>query len=273
MQAMKKILTGLLFLFLAACGFLLPAALCAQHTATPHESWESQPASRDTGPTSLLLLYRCAPENRVALRDYMLRKGLPQFHQWQRQGVFFNSKVLFSRYVDTNNWDMLVFLQFRTPADVAKWNGIERTSPAGLGNEALRLTTGISTYLLDQVAAEALETAAKKSVYFFIPYDYTVSTDAYLQYIHGYVVPQLSGWMRENALESYRMFIGRGVAGRSYSAILLLEYKNDEALGAREHVVNEVRESLKKNPAWKALSENKQSVRTEKAAVIADELK
>ena len=52
----------------------------------------------------------------------------------------------------------------------------------------------------------------------------------------------------------------------------MLEYKDDAALGQRERVVAQVRQELQTDPKWKALADNKQSVRTEKEAIVADEL-
>jgi hypothetical protein len=233
----------------------------------------SQSNVRDTGPINLLLLYKCAPSNRIPLREYMSHRGIAQFRAWKAKGILSGEQILFSRYVDTESWDMLIFLQFRAPEDVAKWNGIERSHPAGLDAEGLRLITGVSTYQLDLVQTGALATAATRPVYVVIPYDYTVSTDEYLQYLRDYVVPQTSGWMDAGVLQSYRLFIGRGVAGRPWSSVFLLEYKDDDALGQREATIARIRDTLKKNPGWKAISDSKQSVRVEKAPIVADELK
>lgn len=228
---------------------------------------------RDVGPKNLLLLYKCTPANRTSLREYMLHRGIPQFKEWKTKVVLSSEKVLFSRYVDTDNWDMVILLEFRAPEDLAKWNENEKSYPAGLDAEGLRMVTAVATYQLDLVQSKALSTPAPNSVYFIIPYDYTVSTDDYLRYLKAYVVPQTSGWIDAGVLQSYRLFIGRSVSGRPWSAVFFLEYKDDEALGKRDATVTAVRETLKKDPAWKAISDNKQSVRVEKAPIIADELK
>jgi hypothetical protein len=54
--------------------------------------------------------------------------------------------------------------------------------------------------------------------------------------------------------------------------MVILEYKNDAALGARESVVAKVRAQLKDNPEWKAISDAKKNIRNEKQLVIADPL-
>jgi len=54
--------------------------------------------------------------------------------------------------------------------------------------------------------------------------------------------------------------------------MVLLEYKNDAALGQREAVVDRVRARLKEDPQWKAISDDKKHIRNELQLVIADPL-
>lgn len=203
----------------------------------------------------------------------MRTKGIAQFSQWRQQGIFESDKILFSRYVDTDSWDMEIFLHFSTPANVDRWNELERTEPAGMQPEALRLMTAVSTYQLDEVASKVLTASAPNSVYMLIPYDYTVSTAEYIQYLKDYVQPQTDGWMNEGVLQSYHLFIGRSVEARPWSSVFLFEYKDNAALGERNRVIKKVRESLANDPNWKAVSDGKHSVRVEKAAIVCDEFK
>jgi hypothetical protein len=45
---------------------------------------------------------------------------------------------------------------------------------------------------------------------------------------------------------------------------LVLEYKDDPALGQREKVVAQVRQELQNDAKWKALADSEQSIRTER---------
>jgi hypothetical protein len=54
--------------------------------------------------------------------------------------------------------------------------------------------------------------------------------------------------------------------------LLVLEYKSDQALGARDATVAKVRGRLKENPKWKAISDSKKNVRVERSPVIADSI-
>ena len=203
----------------------------------------------------------------------MEQHEIPRLRKMITSGAIANEKVLFSRYVDTDNWDMLVLLDFPSPAKAAQWQAQERENPAGLDQYALKLISAISTYPLDLMQSAAATTSTEKPVYLILPYDYTVSPDEYIAYLRDYVRPQAAGWIEEGVLESYKMFIGRDAGGRPWSSILLLEYKSDEALGQRAAVIARVRAKLRADPSWKAISDRKQSVRVERAAILADELK
>lgn len=228
---------------------------------------------RDTGTTNLLLLYRCKPENRPAFRDYLRRVLVPRLQAMEKTGALAEERILFSRYVDTENWDALIFLRFPTPEAASAWSNIEAETPAGLDTEGLRLVTAISTYPLDQMQAGSASSEAAHPVFLVIPYDYMVSPDEYIAYLHDYVKPQTDGWIEAGVLERYDMYIGRDASGRPWSSVLLLEYKDDKAFGRRAGVISEVRAKLRNNPDWKAISDRKQSVRVEHAAIIADEIR
>jgi len=104
-----------------------------------------------------------------------------------------------------------------------------------------------------------------------VPYD-VANLDEYRQYASGYVIPQMNGWLREGVLRSYSLFVNRFYTGKPWDALLILEYKDLDSFGRRESVKDKVRESLRSNPTWKALNENKRNTRTEKETIVAEEL-
>ena len=80
-----------------------------------------------------------------------------------------------------------------------------------------------------------------------------------------------------SAIHSTTMDMPRGAgasgpAGRPWSTLILLEYKDEEALTNRSAVVAKVRAKLSGNPEWKAISDGKAKVREEKQVVIAQQL-
>jgi hypothetical protein len=242
--------------------------------ALPALSQEPYTQLRATGPQSLVIAYRCTPDQRVKLRQSMVHTGVARFESWKTRGILKDYHILFNSYLDSETYDMVALLEFAKYSDVARWNEIEKTFPGGLGDEALGLITAAVTTPIDPIrrASAATHPERGRSVYFIIPYDYLVSTDEYIKYLDGYVIPQVNGWIAEDVLAGYTIGIGRYATSRPWSSLFVLEYRDAEAFGKREATVAKVRERLKTDPAWKALSENKQKVRIEKQTIIAEEL-
>ena len=230
--------------------------------------------TRTNGPQTLLIAYRSSPDQRAALRQVMVSGGVARFQRWKERGILKDYRILFNCYLDSETYDMLSLLTFANFSDVAKWHEVEKTTPGGLAPDALKLITSAATYPLDAARTGASqETAVRgKSVFYIIQYDYLISTDDYVRYLDAYVVPQVKGWMVARVLAGYAMYIGRYATGRSWSSLLVLEYRDHDAFGKRESTVQKVREELKEDPVWLAASENKQKIRVEKQTIVAEEL-
>ena len=231
----------------------------------------AQDDAKQTGPLGLIIQYRCAPAKRAAFRQ-SLAKSLATFDKLRSDGSITEYHLLFSRYVDTNSWDATALVNFASYDGVRRWKEIEAAMPSGLNAEALALTTGIETYPIDMVRTAGAKDALKDPVYFVIPYTFTVPAAAYQKYADDYVIPQFKGWIQEGILSGFQMYMQRYTAGRPWDTMIFLRYKDDLSFGRREQIVNKVRAELAKNPVWKAISDNKQSVRVEKEAIIADDL-
>ena len=179
--------------------------------------------------------------------------------------------MLYNRYIDSANWDAMALITLAGDAGMAGWKKIEQEAPAGLSPKALSLTTAIETVPADLMRQNGTA-QAQNSVFLVIPYETVVSLGDYLAYLDGYVLPQAEGWMEEGVLARYGVYISRYPAGRPWQSMLVLEYKNDEALGGRDAAVAKVRTRLKENPKWKAISDSKKNVRIEKQPVLADQV-
>lgn len=229
--------------------------------------------------TSLTMEYHTTgPAARLPLKKYMERKGLKQLERWRKDGLLKNYKVLFSRYVDSNNWDMMTFLEFPGVKELAQWREIEARMPAGLAPEALAFVKAVHSNPVDRffhsTASDGnIQSGKDSSVFLIIPYDYLVSTNEYLKYAAGYIVPQFDGWIQEGIVTRYDIYLGRYAVDRHWSSLLVLEYKNDEALGLRERTIAKVRARLRENPEWKAISDNKDKIRVGRSYIMADELR
>jgi hypothetical protein len=254
--------------------FIAPILVAAFLSAMPARAQEPYSKLRSAGPTTLVITFRCDPDKRVSLREHMLKTGLARFDGYEAQGVLKHYRILFNSYLDSDTYDMMVLLTFDKYSDVTRWREIEKTAPGGLAADGLRLISSAVTYSLDSLrhAAAPEQPARGKSVFFIIPYDYEVTTDEYVKYLDGYVIPQVTGWIKENVLAAYTIFLNRYPTSRPWSSLFVLEYRDSDAFGLREATVTKVRAILQKNPAWKALSDTKHKIRIEKQTVIAEEL-
>jgi hypothetical protein len=223
---------------------------------------------RDSGPLAIVITYHAPPANRAALRKAMEETEAPQFQRWKEEGVLQSARLLVNRHVDSVTWDAMALLTFARYSDVERWNRIERSSPAGLSPAALALTSAIETAPGDLVREGGA--AGAHSTFLVIPYEVIVPVGEYLAYLDGYVVPQMDGWKEEGVLSRYGVFLARYPAGRPWQSMLILEYKDDAALGARDATTAKVRSRLNNNPKWRAISDAKKNVRNERAPVIAD---
>jgi hypothetical protein len=254
---------------------LIPAVVMAAFLAAfPGKAQEPYSKLRNAGPTTLAIIFRCDPAKKADLREHMLKAGLARFEGYKARGVLKDYRILFNSYLDTEAFDMLSLLTFEKYADVARWREIEKTAPGGLSEEGLKLISSAVTSSLDVVrhAAPSQEPVRGKSVFFIIPYDYEVATDEYVKYLDGYVIPQVTGWIKEDVLAAYTIYLSRYSTSRPWSSLFVLEYRDGDAFGLREATVTKVRAALQNNPEWKALSDTKHKIRIEKQTVIAEEL-
>ena len=224
---------------------------------------------RDAGPRALIVTYHTSPAHRAAFR-HELEESAAKWRGWKDEGVLQDYRLVYNRYVDSANWDAIALLSFAGDAGLERWKHIEIESPAGLSPKALELATAIDTVPADLMRQNGK--SGRDSVFLVIPYEYLVPVNEYIQYLDDYTLPQLDGWMQEGVLAHYDVYLARYPAGRPWQALLVLEYRGDRGLAARDAVVSKVRARLKDNPKWKAISDSKKNVRNEKAPVIADPL-
>ena len=255
---------------------LLFASPVTAQTAQPAQPARSaQPAGnpRDQGPKALVITYHVAPRDRLAFRRAVETPDSP-LAQLKASGKVRDYQMLWNRYVDDQSWTMTTFIQFASPADLAGWRAVEASRPAGLAPAALALTTRIETAPADLIR-EADGPAVRNGpapVYLVVPYDYLIGTDAYTDYVDGYVVKQMDGWIREGVLAGYRFYLARYGTVRPWSSMLLLRYRGDAGLGMRDAVVARVRQQLQNDPAWVRLAASKDKIREERTPAIADPL-
>jgi hypothetical protein len=225
------------------------------------------------GPTSILIAYRSEPANRPAFRAYLQKDLLTRLARLKTAGVLSGYQILFNPFTTAATWDAMTILRCTNYADTQRWKQIERTQPGGLDAAGLRLAKPVDTYSADLTwEGQADDPGPEEDgVYYVIPYEYA-SADQYRKYVDGYVIPQVTGWMREGVLAGYRIFMNRYQVGRPWDSLFVYRYRNLESFGRRDEIVAKVRRTLVDNPEWKQLNDIKQTIRTESENTIAEAL-
>ncbi len=226
------------------------------------------------GPTALILTYRAKPEYRAKFRSMMATEGIAQFNKWKNDHVFANYGVLFTTYAADNIPDMFLILKFDHFTDLGRWQQIEQSNPGGLSEKAQSIAVVDSSATADIVKEEKAASSTKDSQFFVIEYDVLAEMPKYISYVQGYVAPQFDAWIKAGAVVSYASFVNQNPAGAPWSSFIVLEYKDLNALAAREVIKNKARAELAaSDPVWKKWSDDKTAIRKEKAAIPALSLK
>ncbi len=235
---------------------------------------QTQPAAEPQ--CAVVVTYRGTVAARPLLRRAALQALAPRLERWRRDGTLAGYRVLFNSFPDRGTWDLLVILTFADFDGIEKWRDIERTSPGGLTPQELRILTPSAEYLTDIVGqARAAGTSSRAGVFLVIPYVFSPTPLArYLRYAHGYILPETAGWMRHGNISSYGLYVNRFYPDEPVQSLLVIEYKNFDALSRRQAVVDQTRKELTTDAAWKSWSEAKdgEHIRTEKRAIIAEQL-
>jgi hypothetical protein len=224
-------------------------------------------------PFSIFYSYKCLPENRPALRQYMESDGARQFEHWKSQGVVKDYMILFASYVRINSvpWDMLIRIDFNRYADTEKWREIERTMPAGLPPRILSLATPENLQFADALAAQGMDPRnAGKAIYDIGYYKFKVPLSAGKDFIQGYIMPQLNAFLGEKVIAGYGLYLNR-YEGTDWSYLILSEYSDITTFDLRVANKDKIRSLL--DPAWKTLHDIKsEHIRDEPHGFIADHI-
>jgi hypothetical protein len=221
-------------------------------------------------PVTLVIALYAKPADRPALRAALERAQSAKLRSWEAQGVLSGYRLLFSRFADSGVWDAMEVMSFTDEAALTHWREIERQAPGGLNPDALGLVASIETTVSDSARGGG-KSGGDPSI-LVIPYVSLVPSAEYLRYLDGYTIPQFDGWISEHVLDGYEILTSRFPADRKWNALIILRYHDDAALARRDEVVATVRARLALDPAWKAISDNKKAMRTEKALAVADQI-
>lgn len=225
---------------------------------------------------AVVITYRSTVASRPSLRREVLQVLQPRFEKWRRDGTVAGYRVLFNSFPDGGTWDLLAILTFKDFDGIETWRNVERSSPGGLRAQELRVLAPSDEYLMDVIGqSQAADTNARPGVFLVIPYVFSPTPlQRYLQYAHGYILPETEGWMRHGNVSGYGLYVNRFYPDEPVQSLLVVEYKDFDALSHREAVVEQTRKELSADAAWRSWSEAKdrEHMRTEKRAVIAEQL-
>ena len=254
-------------------------SVAAQSTGAAQSTPSTQSARTVPGTepqSAVVITYRSTVTGRPLLRREALQSLVPRLERWRRDGTLVGYRLLFNSFPDRGTWDLLAILTFRDFDGIEKWRNIERSSPGGLTQQELRVLAPSAEYLMDVVGqSRAPDTSSRPGAFLVIPYVFSPTPlERYLQYAHGYILPETEGWMRHGNVSSYGLYVNRFYPDEPVQSLLVIEYKDFDALSHRESVVAQTRKELSADAAWKSWSDAKDSehIRTEKRAVIAEQL-
>lgn len=254
-------MTNLLKLFLIVAGFvLMPAQALAEGEVKPSDM---------PGP-GLIITYHCDPQMRGELREALKTTLAKRLDGLARSGKVTRYQLLMSRYIDSEGFDAAALIQFTDVAGLSAWASVEAETPAGLPAKSAHGLSIQSVPVDLKRWSKSASGPAGHPTYLIVPYEYLVSKSDYLTYLDAYTLPQFTGWVEEGVLAEHQIYLAQYPAGRSWSALIVLAYRDDQALSRREMVTEKVRARLREVPEWKAVSENKAKVRIEKAPIVAD---
>lgn len=226
--------------------------------------------------TAVVITYRSTVAGRPRLRGEVLKTLVPRLETWRRNGKLSGYQVLFNSFVTPDSWDLLAILDFRDFDAIKEWRNIERSFPGGLTARELQVLSPGAEYLMDVVGrSQAVATGNGPGVFLVVPYVFSPTPlERYLQYAHGYILPETEGWMRTGNVSGYGLYVNRFYPQEPVQSLLVIEYKDFDALAHREAIVARTREKLSADPAWRTWSEAKgrDNIRTEGRAVIAEQL-
>ena len=215
-----------------------------------------------SGPTQLIITYRCPPPRRAAFRQFMNELGIQRFERWKQEGVLKDYRFLFNWYIDVDTWDSMAVLSFPNYASVARWHDIEKTSPGGLPRDGVEMAWPLNTISADVVAQETSEAPPdrSKALYFVVPYDLPTPA-AFRDFAATSLSAQTKALMREGLLSESSIFANRYPGGKRWQGLLILGFRDLDSFARREEVLAKIKSQLPR-----------QVTNPERESIIADSL-
>ena len=221
------------------------------------------------GPKSVIISYRTNAAKRTDFREYMSGPFAAKLSAMRNEGKLAAYQVYYSWFPQPEVWDAMVVMHFPTYSAVQDWLAVERREPGGLDSAGLALASPKAVYSADLSWNESADDFDVGEVYNIIPYEYRDATE-YRDYVAGYVTPQFDGWMSEGALSGYQIYMNRYPVGTPWDSLFIQRYRDFDAFGKRQHVLDKVRVGLRQKPEWMKWHSRKGDIRSETENSIAE---
>jgi hypothetical protein len=244
---------------------MLACALLAALVATPSLAQDEL----TDGPKTLIINYSADAAKRADFRQYMAGPFADKLSALRGEGKLAAYQVYYSWYPQPEVWDAMVVLHFPTYSAVEEWRAVERSRPGGLDAAGLALAKPKAVYSADLSWNKSVDNLDVGEIYYVIPYEYREAAE-YRSYVAGYVTPQFDGWIREGALSGYQIYMNRYSVGAPWDSLFIQRYRNFEAFGKRQHVLDKVRVGLRQQPEWMEWHKRKADIRSETENSIAE---
>jgi hypothetical protein len=233
-------------------------------------------AQIDPPTDTLVILYHCAPSARPLQRHEATTILAPRFEHWKRNGLIKGYRLLFSSYVNAKSWDMLAIVRLGSFRGIARWRAVERKFPGGLDSAMLRIASPTNEFIMDTIQSKRTPQGERHAgVFLVIPYTFSPTPyDEYVTYARQYVLPETNGWLKRGNITGYGLYVNHFYPDSPVQALLVIEYRNVDALAHRAKVVEATREALSHDPSWTSWSHKKAKghMRNEGQSVIAEQL-
>lgn len=221
------------------------------------------------GPRTVIINYRADAAKRVEFRRHLAGPFADRLAALRREGKLAAYEVYYAWYRQPEVWDAMTVLHFASYADVKQWLAVERGRPGGLDAAGLALGEPVATYSADLSWEKSQDDLDVGEVYYVIPYSYREVAE-YREYVQAYVIPQFDGWIREGALSGYQLYVNRYAVGTPWDSLFIQRYRDFDAFGKRQQVLDKVRVGLRESPEWMGWHKRKGDIRSETENSIAE---
>jgi phosphate transport system substrate-binding protein len=183
--------------------------------------------------------------------------GLPALlSDWRKDGLVSDDFLLAAAPAKAPAFAQVAVLEFPDGAGLARWR--QEAAPS--------IGAGLIVTPVDRQAhGETFPRESAKATFMVAEYEVLTTPEKYRAYVEGYVAPEMEAMRSLKVLTSYFLFTARDRSGAPWHSILIMEFRDSVALGRREAVMAQVRRDLEAQPAWKALSDTKKTIRTERS--------